>query len=156
MVNKKTKTFVFKGLGFPIKLIDVPMKKMAGEWVVDIDMNKFQIFILKFLISKTPPLTKDELRFIRKYLFMTTVEFGNLFGMTHTAVSQWESGRRNISPTLELCIRLYVFDHLHPKDNEFRNLYQRIDLKKLSEFEKESAENISLTIDAAEDFKIAL
>ncbi len=31
MENRKTKTFIFKGLGFPIKLIDVSMKKMA-DW----------------------------------------------------------------------------------------------------------------------------
>lgn len=149
------KTFVFKGLGFPIKLIDVRMKKMAGEWVVDIDMNKFQLFVLKFLISKTSPLTKDELRFIRKYLFMTTVEFGSLFDMTHTAVSQWENGRRNISPTLELYIRLYVLDHLRVKDKEFRALFRGLSLEKLSE--KPTGKIHPIAVDATtEDLKIAL
>ena len=31
MSVRKSKTLVYKGLGFPIKLIDVPMKKMFGE-----------------------------------------------------------------------------------------------------------------------------
>jgi len=152
---KNRKTFVFKGFGFPIKLIDVPMKKMAGVWVMDIDMNKFQLFVLKFLISKTSSLTKDELRFIRKYLFMTTVEFGSLFGVTHTAVSQWENGRRNVGPALEKCIRLHVFDHLHPKDKEFRALFKELSLEKLSE--KPMGKIHPLAVDATtEDLKIAL
>jgi DNA-binding transcriptional regulator YiaG len=153
MKGEKKETFVFKGFGFPIKLIDAPMKRIAGVWCLDIDMDALQEFVVKFLISKTSPLTKNELRFIRKSLSLTTTEFGDLFGVSHSAVVHWESGNRKVSPALELCIRLFVFDKLHPKDKEFRNLFKEIDLKKLS---ANLAKTIPLNIDVAEeDWKVA-
>jgi DNA-binding transcriptional regulator YiaG len=153
-VNKRKKeTFIYKGLGFPIRLIDVPMKKMVGEWVMDIDMTELQLVVLKELAHKRMRLTKDEFRFIRTFLQMTTTEFGKIFGVVHSAVVQWENGKRNISPSLELCIRLYVLNHLHVKDREFRDLYKQINLE---EFSKKNQKNLSpLEIDIPEDLKTA-
>ena len=37
-MERKKETFIFEGLGFPIKLIDTPMKKVFGQWVIDIDL----------------------------------------------------------------------------------------------------------------------
>ena len=34
MKKRKKKTFIYEGLGFPIKLINVPMKKVFGEWCI--------------------------------------------------------------------------------------------------------------------------
>lgn len=126
MKKIKTKTLIYKGLGFPIKLIDVPMKKIFGEWVLDIDMTELQLVVLRALMYKPIRLAKEELKFIRHFLNMTTTKFGKIFGVRHSAVVQWENGNRNISPSIELCVRLYVFDHLRAKDKEFRNLYNEI------------------------------
>lgn len=155
MKSTKKETLVYKGLGFPIKLIDVPMKKMFGDWVMDIDMTELQLIVLRALIYKPIRLTKDELRFIRHFLVMTTTAFGKIFGVRHSAVVQWENGKRNLSPSIEFCIRLYVMDHLHAKDKEFRNLYNKISIEQLS---KEVAEQSPpIEIDASEeDLKVAL
>ncbi len=56
-MERKKETFIYEGLGFPIKLIDTPMKKVYGEWVIDIDMNALQLFVFKELIHKPVPLT---------------------------------------------------------------------------------------------------
>lgn len=63
-MERKKETFIYKGLGFPIKLIDTPMKKVFGEWVIDIDMNALQLFVFKGLIHKTYPLTGKEMKFM--------------------------------------------------------------------------------------------
>ena len=152
--NKKIETFTYKGLGFPIKLINVPMKKVVGEWVIDIDMNKLQLAAIRALIYKPIPLTSDELNFIRAFLNMSKVEFGKAFGVTHVAVVNWENGKRNISPSLEVCIRLYVLDHLNARDKEFRVLYHKINLETLSKHK--GAKIHPLIIDATEDLKVAL
>lgn len=153
MKNHRTETFIYEGLGFPIKLIDIPMRKMLGEWIMDIDMTELQLVVLRALAYKPTPLTKDELRFIRKFLVMTTTEFGKALGLSHVAVVQWEGGKRRLSPPLELCIRLYVLDHLQAKDKEFRNLYGQISLEKLSKGKNQKV--VPLAISAAEDLKIA-
>jgi len=154
MKNTKNETIIYKGLGFPIKLIHVPMKKMFGDWVIDIDMTELQLVVLRALVHKPIRLTKDELKFIRHYLVMTTTEFGKIFGVRHSAVVQWENGKRNLSPSIEICIRLYVMNHLHVKDKEFRNLYNKISIEQLSQ--KADKQSSLIEIDASEDLKIAL
>lgn len=120
MKKRKTETFVYRGLGFPITLVNAPMKKVFGEWIVDIDMIKLQMPVLRALVYKPSPLTKDELKFIRQFLFMTTTDFGRIFGVSHAAVVRWEKGQRRLTPSMEFCIRLYALNHLHAKDKEFR------------------------------------
>src|ERR1043165_9680311 len=112
MKKRKKKTFTYDGLGFPIKLINVPMKKVLGEWCIDINMNKLMIIVLEALVHKPSPLTGDELRFIRSYLDLTTAEFGKIFGVSHVAVLKWGKEKNRISPALEFFIRLYILDYL--------------------------------------------
>src|ERR1700733_5685147 len=123
MKNKKKKTFVFEGLGFPVKLINVPMKKEFGEWYIDIDMNKLMHVVLGALVHKPAALTGGEIGFIRSYLKMTAVAFGKAFGVSHVAVLKWETNENQISPSLDFYIRLYILDYLRAKDKEFRFLY---------------------------------
>jgi DNA-binding transcriptional regulator YiaG len=103
MKNKKTETFVYNGLGFPVKLINVPMIKVLGKWAMNINLNKLQLAALRALLNKPSPLTGDELRFIRKFLNMSKAEFGEIFGVSHVAVGKWENGKnqKNLNP-LEL------------------------------------------------------
>jgi DNA-binding transcriptional regulator YiaG len=156
MKNKKRQTFIFWGFGFPIKLINVPMKKVFGEWAIDIDMNKLMLIVLQALIHKPVLLTADELGFIRSYLQLTSTKFGKIFGVTHAAVLKWESGKNRISPSLELCIRLYILDHLCSKDKEFRAFYKEISLERLAKTE-EGGKIRSIAVDATtEELKIAL
>ena len=68
MSGRKKQTIIYKGLGFPIKLIDVPMKKMFGDWVIDIDMTELQLVVLRDLLYKPLRLTKDELKLSQSFL----------------------------------------------------------------------------------------
>lgn len=108
MKTKKTSTFIYKGLGIPVKLINVPMKKMLGEWFIDVNMETLQRIVLEALIHKPFSLTGAELRYIRNYMEMSCVDFGKTFGVSHVAVVKWENEKNGISPALELYIRLYV------------------------------------------------
>src|ERR1700733_11782329 len=104
----KRKTFIYRGLGFPILLVNTPLKKSLGEWVIDIDFNKLRHQVLNYLIHKKTNLTGAELRFIRKHLEMTTTEFGIVCGVTHVAVLKWESEKNRISPITDFYIRMFV------------------------------------------------
>lgn len=153
--DRKIKTFLYKGLGISVKLVNVPMKKAAGVWCLDINMNKLMLFILREIIHKPNALTGDELRYIRKHLQMTTTEFGKTFGVSHVAVLKWESGKNRISPPLELCIRLHVLNYLRAKDKEFRALYNDLSLQNLSQSPKGKIHPLVINA-ATEDLKIAL
>ena len=136
MTERKTKTFIFEGLGFPVILENAPWKKVFGEWALDINLKKLQEVVLQNLINKSSSITGDELRFIRKYLEKTTAEFGKMFAVSHVAVVKWENNRSQINPATELCIRLYVMDQLISKDNEFRQLYHDMCIKTLVKHKK--------------------
>lgn len=123
MKDRKTETLIYEGLGFPIRLINVPMRKAFGEWVFDINFNQLQIAVLLMLAKKQSPLTGKEIRFIRHYLRMSTHAFAKLLGVTHVAVLKWESEERKMAAGTEIYIRLHVLDHLKVTDKEFRKIY---------------------------------
>jgi DNA-binding transcriptional regulator YiaG len=134
--EKKTESFVFEGLGFPIFLVDAPWKKVFGEWVLDINLKELQDVVLQTLIHKSNPLNGCELRFIRKFLELSTAAFGKLFGVSHVAVVKWENDQSQINPATELCIRLHVMDRLLPKDKEFRKFYHDMSIETLKKHKK--------------------
>ena len=95
-MGKKQETFVYEGLGFPVTLIDCPMKKMLGDWVLDINIAALQRFVFKGLIHKLYPLTGQEIRFMRKFLEMSTTEFGKKLGISHATVVKWEKNQTHL------------------------------------------------------------
>lgn len=136
-MKKETKieSFIYEGLGFPVRLINVPMKKVFGEWAMNINFSAFQKTVLHMLARKPTPLSGNELRFIISYLEMSTREFSNLFDVTHVAVLKWLKEDTKMNPNTETCLRLYLLDYLHVTNKEFRKLYVMIREKHLADFE---------------------
>ena len=126
MKEVKRDTIVFKGLGFPIRLVNVPMKKILGEWVIDINFNLLQVTVLNFLARKPFPLSGNEIRFIIDYLELSTRQFAQIFGVSHTAVLKWEKEESKMNPNTEIVLRLYLLNHLNATDKEFRKFYLQI------------------------------
>lgn len=148
MKEKIVPNCLYEDLGFPILLLNVPMKQIFGEWVLDIDLNKLQARALRALVHKPISLNGQELRFIRKYFEMTTTEFGKMFGVTHVGVLKWENDQTKINPATEMYIRLFVLDHLKVKDREFRQLFHEISIENLKKRNKD--ESGLMEIDAQE------
>lgn len=145
-MNKiKKDTFIWEGLGFPIRLINVPMKKVFGDWILDINLERFQEAVLHILARKPTYLNGAELRFIIDYLKMSTREFAQLFGVTHAAVLKWENEKSKMNPSTEVCLRLYILNYLKVADKEFRRLYLKITPQNLANSGKDEA---PLEIDA--------
>ena len=136
MTKKIVKLFEYDGLGFPIILVNVPVRDVRGVIVPDINYNQLQQGVLLALCSKSTPLTGNELRFIRQYLEKTLTEFAHQFGVTHPTVLHWEKSKdtfAKVTPTTELCIRLYILDSLKADDRVFRKTFRRFDCFKFSE-----------------------
>lgn len=123
--ERKQETITYEGLGFPIVLINCPMKKKFGEWFLDINFEKLQKDILEHLVHKPSPLSGAQIRFIRKYFELTTTAFGEEFSVTHSAVLKWENGHLPPAPT-DLCIRLFVLAKLFKEDAAFGRLYKEL------------------------------
>lgn len=147
MAKRKKETFVSEVFGFPVKLINVPMRFVAGEWIVDVNFNELQSSILRLLIFKTTPLTGAQLRFIRKYLNLSTTNFGKICGVTHAAVIKWENGKANLPPATDFYIRLYMLDQLSASIKEERLLRDLITIESLVSKKKEKPLPISINIE---------
>ena len=145
MKDQKIKTLIYEDFGFPIQLINVPMRKILGEWILDINLNKIQMQVLQLLIQQVSPLQAGELRFIRKYLEMTTTAFGEVFGVTHVAVLKWEKGQLP-SPAMDVCIRMYVMERLHAENAEFGKLFHKISMAGLAEAKRKKTASKPLVL----------
>jgi DNA-binding transcriptional regulator YiaG len=139
IMDTKIDTFLYEDLGFPIMLVNAPLRKVYGEWVLDINLGDFIDEIVRMLIHTRTPLNGDELRFMRKYFELTTTEFGKIFGVTHVAVLKWEANENQIPPTTEKCIRMHALERLNGKDEELLQLYREIDLVDLAKKRKSKA-----------------
>lgn len=125
-MQQKRETFIYEGLGFPVRLMNVPMKEIFGEWVIDINFNQLQIAALHMLAMKPTALTGGEIRFIVDYLRMPTREFAKVFGVSHAAVLKWINEKSKMSFSSEVCLRLYLLDYLHVSDKEFKLAYSKV------------------------------
>lgn len=145
-MNEKTiETFTYTDLGFPIDLINAPMKKVLGEWVLDINLNVLQKAVLKMLIHKSTPLQAGELRFIRKYFEMTTSAFGKVFGVSHAAVIKWEGGQLP-APPMDLYIRMYALNGLKAKNEDFGKLFHEVSMTELVQAKKDRKKETPLSL----------
>lgn len=114
-MEKREETFVYEGLGFPIQLIDAPMKKVFGEWIIDVDMIALQKFVFKDLMHKSYSLTGKQIRFMRKFLEISTIELGRKLGVPRAAVVKWERGLAKMSLSQQSRIRLVFMEHFTDK-----------------------------------------
>ena len=113
-----------------------------GEEVLDIDLHKLQVTVLRFLIYNPTPLTGNQLRFIRKFLEMSTTDFAKKFGVTHPTVLKWEKGVAAINPTAEFCIRLYALQSL--QNGDLRKLCSEITVENLAAKEIKADSSIEI------------
>lgn len=143
--NKKRETFVYEELGFPIRLVNAPLKKVYGEWAFDFSMGIFQKAVLHMLAIKPSPLTGKELRFIIDYFEMSYRDFAKIFGVSHVAVVKWEKEKSKMNASTEIYLRLYILNYLKVTDKEFRKFYLKINPENLANAE---IEELPLEIDA--------
>jgi putative zinc finger/helix-turn-helix YgiT family protein len=99
------------GLDF-ITLMNVEVRRCpeCGEHEVDIPrMDELHGLIAQEVASKGPRLTAQEVRFLRKYLGFSGVDFAATLDVTPETVSRWETGKKQMSPVAERALRLMVF-----------------------------------------------
>jgi DNA-binding transcriptional regulator YiaG len=139
---KNVKTIIYEDFGFPITLVDVPIKMIMGQEILDIDMHKLQISVLKHLIYKATPLTGGQLRFIRKFLRLSTTDFAKKLGVTHPTILSWEKEEAHINPTADMCVRIEVLKII--QDEDFRKFITLISAEILALHKKEKEKPIEI------------
>ena len=130
-MKRKIKRFhIDHGFGFPVRLLNVPMTKVRGEWTPAIDYNLFAEAVLRELCEKDGRLTGNEVHFIRQHFEMTLQEFSKRFGVTHPGVLRWERTKNKTTGmnwATEKDIRLFVLLKLSSKSKEIVDLYTMLE-----------------------------
>jgi DNA-binding XRE family transcriptional regulator len=132
MEKKIQKVFIDEGFGFPIKLLNVSMIKVRGQWTPNINYELLTDVVLEALCWKPAKLTGNEIKFIRQYFEMTLTEFAERFYVTHAGVIKWEKTKEKpteVAWTTEKDIRLYVLSQLEAKPKEIAHLYENLEEK---------------------------
>jgi DNA-binding transcriptional regulator YiaG len=123
-MEKKTETFTYEGFGFPVVLVNCPMKKILGEWVIDINISALQRVVFEEVIRTPYPLSGKEIKFMRKFLGMSTTELGKKLGLSHVTIIKWEKKESQIGPSQETYLRLFFYECF--KDRDLLSLYKEI------------------------------
>ncbi|MBN22607.1 MAG: hypothetical protein CL678_15090 [Bdellovibrionaceae bacterium] len=128
-MNKKIqKSYIDYGFGFPVQILNAPLKKIHGEWALDLNFEKYEKTVLFALALKPARLTGNEVKFIRYYFEMDLKSFGKRFGdVAHSAVIKWEKFNdepTNMNWATEKDIRLAIVDKLKPK--VLRKVYEEL------------------------------
>ena len=139
---KKKETIIYNDFGFPITLVDVPIKMVMGEEILDIDMYKLQINVLRYLIFKPTPLTGPQLHFIRKFLKLSSKDFAKKLGVTHPTILAWEKEQAAIAATADLCVRIEIFKAI--QDEDLRRLITQVTAESLTTHKREKEEIIQI------------
>ena len=89
--------------------IEVSRCPRCGNYEVSIPhMEDLHRLIARAVIEKTTRLTSEEVRFLRKSLGWSGVDFARNMGVTEETVSRWENGAIPIGPQADRLLRLMV------------------------------------------------
>lgn len=58
-------------------------------------------------------------------------------GFKRSDVSKWENEKSRMNPSTEVCLRLYILNHLKVADKEFRKLYLKMSPQNLANAESD-------------------
>jgi putative zinc finger/helix-turn-helix YgiT family protein len=99
-----------------VTLIGVEVKrcsKCGDHEVVIPRIEELHRVLAAAVVRQATRLTKDEIRFLRKCLGYSGVDFAKLIGVSAETISRWENGREKIASSTEKLIRMLVV-HTQP------------------------------------------
>jgi putative zinc finger/helix-turn-helix YgiT family protein len=90
-----------------IEGVEVSRCPKCGTHEVSIlGIESLHTFIAHTVAEKGTRLTPEELRFLRKYLGFSSVDFAEIVGVKPETVSRWENGAKVPSPVADRLVRM--------------------------------------------------
>jgi DNA-binding transcriptional regulator YiaG len=99
----------FNGFGFPVILLNVPVKVEYGDEVPDINFKRIQEQLFHALLLKPSRLSGAEVKFLRHHLELTQDQFGKILKVERSLISKWEGKDLKVtgmSTHIEIFLRL--------------------------------------------------
>jgi DNA-binding transcriptional regulator YiaG len=95
------KEYEYHGLGLPVKLKQVELVKIRGDWYPKIDIEQVAVELFEHLLQKaqTTPLTGEEIEFIRIHLDLSQTQFSQVLNIARTTLVRWEQAGSKVPKT---------------------------------------------------------
>lgn len=116
-LTTKPENYRYTASGLPnVTLVGVDVRrcsKCGDHEVVIPRIEELHRVLAAAVVRQASRLTKDELKFLRKYQGYSGVDFAKVIGVAAETVSRWENGKEKIGATTEKLIRMLVV-HTQP------------------------------------------
>ena len=99
----------FNGFGFPVILLNVPVKVEYGDEIPDINFKRMQEQLFQALLLKPSSLSGAEVKFLRHHLELTQDQFAKILKVERSLISKWEGKDLKVtgmSSHIEIFLRL--------------------------------------------------
>lgn len=109
LTKKNLNRYDYKGCGFPVVILNAPMRNLMGDWVLDIDPRLIDRQVALELAKSHAKLTGNQVAFLRKWSGQTMRAMGSSLSTSHVAVHKWEQfGNRttNMDENTERFLRM--------------------------------------------------
>ena len=151
MKTKILKRFIYEGLGFPVKLQNVTMLVVDGEWAPKLDVRRIADIVIRELPYQKERLSGNQIKFIRTYFEMSLRDFASaVVSESHNAVAKWEkfgAEPTNMDENIESMLRLYIIDKVSTKTKKQAQSFI-LSFRKIREmsFQKKSPSPLTLEL----------
>jgi DNA-binding transcriptional regulator YiaG len=131
VLRKNNSEALFYGFGFPVLLLNPPLKECDGELILDLDLKALADRFAAIVALKPARLTGNEIRFLRLHFQTTLDELGARLDVTRQAIIKWEKRQDDFTemkwPT-EKDLRLWAIEKIvSPKDlKDFRLVFDSL------------------------------
>lgn len=89
--------------------IDVLLCNACGEETVTIpNVEELHDLLARMLLARPSRYSGEEVRFLRAHIGWSGQDFARMMQVSHETVSRWENDKRQMSPTAEALLRMYV------------------------------------------------
>jgi putative zinc finger/helix-turn-helix YgiT family protein len=116
-LTAKSENYKYAACGLSnVTLIGVDVRrcsKCGDHEVVIPRIEELHRVLAAAVVRQASRLSKDELKFLRKHLGYSGVDFAKVIGVAAETISRWENGKENIGATTEKLIRMLVV-HTQP------------------------------------------
>jgi putative zinc finger/helix-turn-helix YgiT family protein len=118
--------YSYTASGLPyVTLVGVEVRRCKACGEHEVVIPKIELLhrtIALLIVGKKTRLTAAEVRFLRKYLGWSGVDFAKHMGVTPESVSRWENDREQMGPVADRLLRLMVVTRSPVSDYELDTL----------------------------------
>lgn len=111
-VSTKRENYLYTAVGLRnVTLVGVEVRRCArcGDFEVVIPrIEELHRVLAAAIVRRASRLTGDEVRFLRKYLGYSGVDFAKVIGVTAETVSRWENAKEKMGASAEKLLRMLI------------------------------------------------